>query len=248
MAEPVIEVVLFDLDDTLFSHRRAVEDGVVAHLKATGLAGDPAEHAAEAARWSALEELHYSRYLAGELDYLGQRRARARDFLSPYGVSLPTDAAAESWFDDYLSEYRAAWTLHPDALSALERLRDYRLGIITNGVTHFQQPKLDVLGISGRFEHVITSGDFGAVKPDPSIFLHACAVFSVAPAHAAYVGDRLHTDAIGATGAGLTGIWLNRSDAATADQLREAAAADVRIISTLADLPGCLAGASEVLP
>jgi putative hydrolase of the HAD superfamily len=111
-------------------------------------------------------------------------------------------------------------------------------------VTFFQQPKLDALGISGYFEHIITSGDFGAVKPDPSIFLHACAVFGVSPAEAAYVGDRLRTDAVGATAAGLTGIWLDRSGDATTNDLALAAAESVRVITSLAELPRLL-GAGE---
>ena len=236
----MISVVLFDLDDTLFAHRRAVEDGVIAHLRATGLVDASREHPETAARWSELEELHYSRYLRGDLDYLGQRRARATDFLAPFGVMFESDAAAEKWFEDYLNEYRAAWQLHDDALAALDELSDYRLGIITNGVTFFQQPKLDVLGISRFIEHVVTSGDFGAVKPDPSIFLHACAVFGVPPAAAAYVGDRLRTDAIGAATAGLTGIWLSRG-VATPDELTEATVAGVPVIHSLADLPALLA-------
>jgi putative hydrolase of the HAD superfamily len=202
----VISVVLFDLDDTLFAHRRAVEDEVIAHLRTIGLVDGALDHTETAARWSELEELHYTRYLRGDLDYLGQRRARARDFLAPFGVTLENDEAAEEWFENYLHEYRAAWQLHEDALPALKALSNYRLGIITNGVTHFQQPKLDALGISRFFEHVVTSGDFGAVKPDPSIFRYACSVFDVAPSGAAYVGDRLRTDALGAAAAGLCGV------------------------------------------
>lgn len=232
--------MLFDLDDTLFAHRRAVEDGVVAHLRTLGPAGQRFESAAEAARWTELEEKHYTRYLGGELDYLGQRRARARDFMAPYGVSFADDLAAEAWFEDYLDEYRAAWALHDDALPALDALSRLRLGIITNGVTHFQQPKLDVLGLTRHFEHVITSGDFGAVKPDPSIFLHACAVFGVHPSETAYVGDRLHTDAIGAAAAGLTGVWLNRGGDASANELAEASAARVSVITSLDQLPASL--------
>ena len=239
----MISVVLFDLDDTLFAHRRAVEDGVIAHLHSMGLAEDGSDNAAEAARWSELEELHYSSYLAGDLDYLGQRRSRARDFLSPYGMTLDSDAEAERWFEEYLHAYRAAWTLHPDAIPALQALSDYRLGIITNGVPHFQQPKLDALGLSPYFEYVVTSGDFGAVKPDPSIFLHACAVFDVDPSQAAYVGDRLNTDAIGASQAGLLGIWLNRAGGTTDGESAEVAGAGIRMIATLAALPACLADA-----
>jgi putative hydrolase of the HAD superfamily len=236
----VISLVLFDLDDTLFAHRRAVEDGVIAHLRSMGLLDASTGHPETAARWSELEELHYSRYLRGDLDYLGQRRARATDFLAPFGVTFDSDAAAEQWFEDYLHEYRAAWRLHDDALAALEALSDHRLGIITNGVTHFQQPKLDALDLSRFFEHVITSGDFGAVKPDPSIFLHACAVFGVPPSEAAYVGDRLQTDGVGAATAGLAGIWLSRG-VATPAELAEANAAGVSVIHSLADLPALLA-------
>jgi putative hydrolase of the HAD superfamily len=236
----MISVVLFDLDDTLFAHRRAVEDGVVAHLHATGLLDEGLDAVAEARRWSALEEQHYTRYLEGELDYLGQRRARASDFLAPYGVTFETDAAAESWFETYLHKYRAAWQLHDDALPALTALGTYRLGIITNGVTHFQQPKLDALGITPFFEHIVTSGDFGAVKPDASIFVHACSVFGVEPIEAAYVGDRLHTDAIGAARAGLLGIWLNRAGVVTPTEHREAKAAQVSTIRSLVELPDVL--------
>jgi putative hydrolase of the HAD superfamily len=235
----VISVVLFDLDDTLFAHRRAVEDGVIAHLRTLGPRHPQFDDSAEATRWSELEEKHYTRYLAGELDYLGQRRARASDFMARYGVSFADDLAAETWFEDYLHAYRAAWALHADALATLDALRDMRLGIITNGVTHFQQPKLDVLGLAPYFEHVITSGDFGAVKPDPSIFLHACSVFGVEPSEAAYVGDRLRTDAIGAARAGITGVWLNRGTATPAE-LAEADAAGVQIIHSLAELPALL--------
>ncbi len=243
----MISVVLFDLDDTLFAHRRAVEDGVVAHLRSTGLVDPEADFAAEAARWSALEEHHYTRYLHGDLDYLGQRRARATDFLRPYGVEFESDAAAEEWFETYLREYRAAWQLHDDALPVLRSLSRFRLGIITNGVTHFQQPKLDALGIAPFFEHVITSGDFGAVKPHPSIFLHACEVFGVQPTQAAYVGDRLATDAIGAAEAGLLGVWLNRDAAVTDLENEKVATHGIRVISTLAALPACLADAEEPL-
>jgi putative hydrolase of the HAD superfamily len=244
----VISVVLFDLDDTLFAHRRAVEDGVLAHLRSIGLLEDELTAVTEARRWSALEEKHYTRYLHGELDYLGQRRAREIDFLAPYGVSFATDAEAEAWFETYLHEYRAAWTLHDDALAALRALSGFRLGIITNGVTHFQQPKLDALEITPFFEHVITSGDFGAVKPDPSIFLHACSVFGVSPTEAAYVGDRLHTDAIGASKAGLLGIWLDRNGLATESERQAAGEAEVRIIRSLADLPDALGRLEHRVP
>src|SRR4051794_6627333 len=85
-ADPRVLVALFDLDDTLFAHREAVDRGLRAHVAALGGALASADLDAESVRWHELEEEHYHRYLAGELDFLGQRRARARSFVAPYGL------------------------------------------------------------------------------------------------------------------------------------------------------------------
>jgi putative hydrolase of the HAD superfamily len=231
---------MFDLDDTLFHHRQAVRDGIAAHVASTLPDVDAAAHLD---RWDELEELHYHRYLTGELDYLGQRRARARDFMAGFGYTFESDAAAESWFETYLLEYVRAWTLFDDALPCLAALTaaGVRIGMITNGIPSFQQPKLDTLELAAHFEHVVTSGEFGVAKPDPAIFLHACGLFGIAPSEALYVGDRLHTDALGAVGAGLTGVWLDRNGAASADELAEAAASGAHVIRTLDELPALVA-------
>lgn len=236
----MIRLALFDLDDTLFHHRQAVRDGIAAHVESTL---PDVDAAAELDRWDQLEELHYHRYLTGELDYLGQRRARARDFMAGFGYSFASDAAAEEWFETYLLEYVRAWALFDDALPCLRALADagVRIGMITNGIPSFQQPKLDTLELAAHFEHIITSGEFGVAKPDASIFLHACGLFGIDPSEAAYVGDRLHTDALGAVGAGLTGVWLDRDGAATADELAEAAASGAHVIRSLAELPALFA-------
>jgi putative hydrolase of the HAD superfamily len=210
----VTSVVLFDLDDTLFAHRRAVELGVLAQRAEHGGDFVLADDAAELHRWTQLEELHYHRYLSGELDFLEQRRERARDFVAPYGLDLGDDSAADTWFDAYLEKYRDAWTLLPDALPCLEelchRIPGVRFGVITNGDLAFQTAKMETVGLSRHIEHVIASGHVGFAKPDPRIFLLACGVFGVTPASAVYVGDRLRTDALGARDAGLTGVWLDR--------------------------------------
>lgn len=234
------EVVLFDLDDTLFAHRESVEAGITAHRTSLGGALAAADHAAEFARWNELEELHYHRYLSGELDFMQQRRERARGFVAPHGFTLDDDAA-DAWFDAYLVHYRATWALHDDVLACLAALRPARVGVITNGQLDFQQAKIDGTGLGAHLEHVIASGDVGVSKPDPRIFAIACEVFGVSADEAVYVGDRLHTDAIGAARAGLLGVWLDRRDTASPTERAEAAAEGVPVIRTLAQLPALLA-------
>jgi putative hydrolase of the HAD superfamily len=237
-------VVLFDLDDTLFAHSRAVARGVAAHRASHGGELAAANEAAELARWVALEEHHYHRYLAGELDFREQRRHRARGFVEPFGIDLSDDTAADDWFGRYLIEYERSWVLFDDALPALDELErvipGVRFGIITNAELPSQQSKLDATGLASRVELTVASGDVGVTKPDAGIFRYACERFGVQPARAAYVGDRLDTDAIGAASAGLTGVWLDRKAKATADERARAAASGVSVISGLAELPAVL--------
>ncbi len=232
MSRHMPALVLFDLDDTLFAHRAAVARGILSHINQ--VAGFEGIHEPDAvALWHSLEEKHYHSYLEGTLDFEGQRRARARDFAAAHGVVLE-DAASGIWFDHYFEQYRAAWSLHDDALPCLDTLEstisDVRFGIITNGDPVFQQRKLDRVALTARLsldkhpERFITSGALGYAKPDARIFEAACAACGVPPEDAVYVGDRLRTDAIGAAAAGLTGVWLNR-DAAVAPSEADAAEA-----------------------
>jgi putative hydrolase of the HAD superfamily len=237
-------VVLFDLDDTLFAHRAAVAQGIEAHVASLGDPYRSLDTASVVALWHDLEEHHYHSYLAGRLDFEGQRQARARDFAARHGVTLDDDAASV-WFATYFERYVESWRLHDDALPCLDelaaRIPNVRFGLITNGDLAFQTRKITTVGLDARVEHVIASGEVGVVKPDPQIFQHACAVFGVVPAEAAYVGDRPRTDAVGAARAGLTGVWLNRAAVVLPDdEAAEARAAGVHEIAGLAELAATL--------
>jgi putative hydrolase of the HAD superfamily len=240
-----IRAVLFDLDDTLFAHRDAVESGLLSHVRALGHPYDASDAAAEVAFWRSLEEHHYHRYLGGDVGYEDQRRDRATDYAARHGVKL-TSADAAAWFSAYFERYVGAWRLHDDALPCLDalsgRIPDVRFGIITNGELEFQLRKIDAMGIRDRFDAIVASGEVGVTKPDARIFEHACDVLEVDPRDAVYVGDRLGTDAIGSARAGLTGVWLDRYDAVVSDAEREAAEhLSVVRITELAELPAIVA-------
>lgn len=237
-------VVLFDLDDTLMAHREAVEAGIVLHMRSRGYLGDEAD---AARRWHDLEEEHYLAYLGGELTFEGQRRARAAAFAGLFGEELDAPAATR-WFAEYFERYRGSWALHDDVAPALDALEEalpgVRFGIITNGELDYQAAKLAQLALDGRIEHVVASGSIGVSKPDEAIFRAALDRFRETDpvSAAAYVGDRLHTDAVGAANAGLVGIWVNRRSALLSDDdaaiMRTAGVLEIR---GLAELPELLA-------
>ena len=258
-----IRAVLFDLDDTLMAHTRAVDAAIARAQAAAGGAFAADDTATVQRRWAELEEHHYTRYLTGELTYLGQRIWRARDLLAPYGIALSDDAAL-AWFDDYLVGYRDAWRLFDDVLPALAGLRatlpGVLLGVITNGDLAFQTDKLHRIALWDELDltpvradgslddphrrgRLLASGELGVTKPDPRIFHAAAAALGVKSGACAYVGDRVRTDAVGAHAAGMLGIWLDRGDArnpVTDDAEGEPPAAVARIRS-LSELPALLA-------
>jgi putative hydrolase of the HAD superfamily len=229
-----VSVVLFDLDDTLFRHTDAAVHGLTAHLTAHGLP----VNSAELARWEQLEELHYHRYLAGDIDLVQMRRARATDFLAPHGV-IVSDEQAGTWFDGYLTHYRAGWSLYDDVLPCLDALASHRIGIITNASLAFQTGKVDAMRLSSTIEQLIASAEVGFAKPDARIFAEAASRFGLSVESCAYVGDRLHTDAVGATDAGMLGIWLDRRGDSPA-LAAEAAERGIPRITSLAELPALL--------
>ena len=263
MSEPArIEVVLFDLDDTLMAHTRAVDEAITLAQSTAGGAFAADDTTAVQRRWAELEEHHYMRYLTGELTYLGQRVWRARDLLAPYGIEVDDDEAL-AWFERYLVGYRDAWRLFDDVLPAIDALESalpgVSIGIITNGDLAFQTDKLTRIDLWDRLDltpvradgsvddparrgRIIASGELGVTKPDARIFNAAAAAFEVAPALCAYVGDRVRTDAVGAHDAGMLGIWLDRGEKRNpvTDHAEGDAPAGVPSIPSLLALPALL--------
>ncbi|MEV5826412.1 HAD family hydrolase [Spirillospora sp. NPDC052242] len=207
-----IEAVLFDLDGTLFDHDGAAAEAIAG-------AFPDADAAWLVPRWHELGEAAIERYLAGELDFTGQRRARIVRLARELGLGTWDDARADAWFAAYTGRYEAAWRPYPDVPGALAALaaRGLRLGVITNGDVRQQRAKLARMGLAERLPHVTASSEAGCAKPAAEIFRTACAGLGLAPAAVAYVGDRLDTDARGAAAAGLTGVWLDRSDGPAPD-------------------------------
>ncbi|MFF1925727.1 HAD family hydrolase [Streptomyces sp. NPDC058221] len=226
-----IRAVLWDVDDTLFDHTTASTAGMSGQLAAEGLPGEYAtvEEAVEA--WHRLTRLHWARFSAGETDWQGQRRGRARDFL---GRPLE-DAEADAWFERHVAHYEAAWSLFADTVPVLDALAGtYRHAVLSNSALQQQHRKLTVLGVRDRFESLLCAAELGVSKPDARAFLAACEALALTPADVAYVGDEPDIDAGGAVAAGLTGIWLDRGDRGGRPEL-------VRI-TALEQLPGLLAG------
>ncbi|MFA9216495.1 MAG: HAD family hydrolase [Sphingomonadaceae bacterium] len=202
MTPDPIHAVLFDLDDTLWPIGPvivAAEQSWHAWLT---------QHAPQVAQQFSIDDLRQRRLallaeqpeLAIDLAAL-RRRALQHAFALAGADPVHIDGAMQHFL-----AARNAVTPYPDVLPALARLpAQLKLGVITNG-----NADLEVIGMGHHFHYTLSSAQFGSAKPDPAIFLRACAALAVAPQHAVYVGDDLRLDVQGAQQAGLRAVWLNR--------------------------------------
>lgn len=104
----------------------------------------------------------------------------------------------------------AAEDLYPDALTALDSLRDggYRVAIVANQPAA-RSAELRAIGVEA--EVLAMSEEIGVGKPDPAFFARALELMgSPAPTLVAYVGDRIDNDVRPAAAAGMRAVWIRR--------------------------------------
>ena len=138
-----------------------------------------------------------------------------------------------SWqvlFEDFRKHFPDTCVPFPQMHQTLARLRDrgLLLGLVTNGSSDSQNPKIDGLGIRGYFGAVLVSEAEGVKKPDPELFSRALGQLNVMPEEAVFVGDNPEADIHAAMSVGMKAVWMEDpywpapSDAAASiSELRE---------------------------
>ncbi len=114
--------------------------------------------------------------------------------------------------------------LYPDALPALEALRDagYRLAVVANqpAARHGQ---LRALGVAA--DVIAMSEELGVAKPDAAFFEATLRLMGRPdPAVVAYVGDRVDNDVLPAQEAGMRPVWIRRGPWGVIQECPEGAA------------------------
>lgn len=201
-----VETVFFDIDGTLFDHRRAADLAVTRFAHEHGTVDSQ-----RAIRlWNDMEQKYFPRFERGELTFTDQRRARMREFIGEDDMS---DDELDAMFSDYYVYYHDNWTSFPDVPAALSRCEDAHLiiGVISNGDHAQQLDKLRRIGIDLDDDKVLTSDRLGFAKPDQRAFLTACTLMRTKPENSLMIGDDSVDDYDGARAAGLLAVLVDRS-------------------------------------
>jgi putative hydrolase of the HAD superfamily len=105
------------------------------------------------------------------------------------------------------------FVLFDDVTATLKILKEKRLtvGLLTNLQSEVDSMCRE-LGIAAYLDFSVTSGEVGADKPQPPIFMKALELAQVKASEAIHVGDQYQNDVLGARGVGISPILLDRAD------------------------------------
>ncbi|RKN41566.1 HAD family hydrolase [Micromonospora endolithica] len=131
-------------------------------------------------------------------------------------VDAGIDGFAEALYDRLLVP--EGWVPYPDTAPTLAALREagVRVAVVSN-IGFDIRPLFAAWGLADLVDAFVLSYEVGRCKPDPGIFLRACAMIGVEPERTLMVGDT-PADA-GAVAAGCAVLVLPAADAGVANGL-----------------------------
>ena len=187
-----VDVVVFDLDDTLYPEKDYVKSGFSAVGEAFPGVAD-------------MGGKLWEEFLAGEkaIDYVLQSEG------------LLTEENREKALDTYRN-HEPVIHLEESAKEILPELKKTkRLGMITDGRPEGQRKKIRALGIQELFEIIIITDELGGAemrKPNPRAFEMVREYFGTPYGKMVYVGDNIAKDFQAPEMIGMQCIWIRNKD------------------------------------
>lgn len=206
--------VLFDLDDTLidFSGNQVWAWSEACRAESSRLGGLAPEPFADVIRatgawyWSDPD-----RHRTGRRDLRAASTEIVRLAFERAGVA-PADRDSPRVIAHHFRDLRERGvTLVPGAIElvAALRARGCALALVTNGTAADQRKKIEQFALARHFDHIQIEGEFGAGKPEPSVYRAALAALDAAPADATFVGDNLEWDVAAPMRVGVQAVWVD---------------------------------------
>ena len=207
-----VRAVVFDCYSTLIDIKTDEEKGEIFHYISLYLQYYGAKLNAEGLKSALRLEREQYKYPREERYPEIDLEIVFRNVLKKEGLSNPFLAESCCKLLRVLSRER--FQLFPDSLPVLEEMRNkgYQLGVVSDAQKVFCLDEGEMLGLGPFFSHVVMSTHLGFRKPDPRLFVVACALLHVSPVEAVYIGNDPETDIAGAKGVGMKAVLLDRKN------------------------------------
>lgn len=199
----MIKAVIFDIDETLYSYKRA---HAVAFARVCDFAQQELSIPPQEMKTYYDAELGTMKQQLGPQAAIHNRLIRFLRILEQKQLPLSYARVLDSLYWNTLVD---AAVPEPGCIQALEELKQagYILGVGTNMTLDWQLVKLERLGLLSYFSFVVSSEEAGVEKPQPELFALCAQKAGVSPAECLFVGDSLKGDVLGAENAGMQALW-----------------------------------------
>lgn len=152
----------------------------------------------------------YEQSLRGEMSMKDMQVYRIQKAFEDFNIFISEE---DAWTFQKIYAKKQKEIKLPGTIAAMlnECAEKAQLGVVTNGPDKHQIAKAMALGLTRWIpeEYIVISGAVGVAKPEPEIF--AIAVKKIQPdGEVYYIGDSFRNDILGAKGAGLKTVWMNR--------------------------------------
>lgn len=212
----IIKGIVFDINGTLTDiHTNEWHDDVyrvIANLLSyQGIMLDP----------NVVKDLYFSimrqqRIALGErhpeFDVIGIFREIVTHHATDFTSALPTgkiEQLPRLLAETYRAASRYRLQLYPGVQDTIRQLHPhYHLAVVTDGQTAYAIPELNAVGLSGYFDPIIVSGDFGYRKPDERLFTTALSAMKLPSEEVVFVGNDRYRDVHGAQKVGMKTVFF----------------------------------------
>lgn len=190
-----MRAALFDLDETLLDRSGSLKD--FATWQATGMLRSTVHDKA----------VFVKRFI--ELDQKGMvwKDEVYKTLVDEFNI---TEWSVDELLNAYLLTFCAFCKPRRGAVTAINTFRDngFKIGLVSNGKSPFQERNFQALGIHKLFDCVVVSEAVGFRKPDKEIFELACRMANANINSSVFIGDNPVADIKGAKNAGMNTIYV----------------------------------------
>lgn len=197
------DVLLFDLDDTLFDFNETERNALTKTFQAVDLPNGYMDHidsykAISSVLWDDLEQ--------GRITLSTLKVDRFKRLFSANDLHFDAEVFAQTYIDNLGQEVHVM----DDVEKMIDRVSNHRLAVLTNGFKEAQHARIARSPLRDSFEAVITSEEAGSQKPQRAIFDYTFEKLQITDkSRVLMVGDSLSSDIQGGNYYGIDTCWFN---------------------------------------
>ncbi|NMB07842.1 MAG: noncanonical pyrimidine nucleotidase, YjjG family, partial [Tissierellia bacterium] len=192
------EVLIFDADDTLFDFRKSEEYAIKNTMIDFNIEYKREKHLN---MYRNINDALWKKYEKGNITQKKLKIERFKIFSEKLNITFDEDEFAKV----YMKYLASSSFLYKESMPLIKDLhKDYKLLIITNGLSDVQNNRIRKSPIGKYFEDIIISEEVGFQKPNPEIFEYALRRFNgIDKNKFLMIGDSLTSDIKGGINFGI---------------------------------------------